>query len=193
MALVDNMIGGYTNHPAEFPHHDTASLESARQRFTDAANALQEAESMVALAAEEKQAAFVNLQTVMKNQIKLSEVDTSGSPEILSFIGWGPKAEAQQIPPPASPTSLKIVAQTENTLFLSWVKAKRFAGGQVRMYIIERRRVNTDPDDWSMAGTSFNPQVKLKDQPQGVKLEYRVKAVNAAGESWPTNSVSVIL
>ncbi len=193
MALVETMIGGYTNHPAEFPHHDTAVLESAKDRFAEASNALLEAESMVALAAEEKQAAFTNLQTIMKNQIKLSEVDTSGSPEILNYIGWGPKAQPQQIPLPASPTELKITAQTENTLFLSWTKAKRNAGGQVRMYIIQRRLVNTAPDEWTIAGTSLNPDVKLKDQPQGVKLEYRVKAVNSSGESCPTNSVSVIL
>jgi len=45
---------------------------------------------------------------------------------------------------------------------------------------------------WLLAGTAMEEQVTLTHQPAG-QLEYRVTALNRAGESLPSNTVTVVL
>jgi hypothetical protein len=66
----------------------------------------------------------------------------------------------------------------------------------VRNYIIERRQqaqTGGDFGPWSLVNTTYNCEINLADQPVNARLEYRAKAANAAGESLPSNSVSVVL
>ena len=189
-SLADSLIGGFTAHPQDFPHADVPSLETARDEFIAASNTLTDAESAVAVAAKEKLEKLQQLEATMKTNIKIASVDCSDDPEKLSMIGWGAKRDPQPIDAPGQPTNLAVIAQSEDTVFLNWRKAARKAGGPVRTYIIERR---TPPQDWQLARTSLNAEVKLKNQPTGCKLEYRVKAINASGESMPSNTVGVVL
>ncbi len=186
--LVDNMINGITEHPDIFTHCDAGALQAARDEYEAANNALTEAESQMTLAAERKLEKFMNLQSEMKRQIKLGVVDTADNPQQLSFIGWGTKKEPQAVDIPAQPKELKITAQGCGMLCLVWNKGK--GGGAARCCIIERR---SDNQDWQLAATALNNEVRLTKQPTGCKLEYRVKAINSSGESLPSNTVGVVL
>jgi len=42
-------------------------------------------------------------------------------------------------------------------------------------------------------GNSFNSEIKLTKQPIGCKLEYQVRAGNASGQIFPSNTISVVL
>jgi hypothetical protein len=223
VGLVDNIINGVTEHSAIFPHCNTAVLQTARNEYEAANNALTEAESQMALAAERKLEKFKRLQQEMKKQIKLGVVDTVDNPVQLGLIGWGTKRRPQPIEIPGSPTNLKITAQgTDGTLCLVWRKPRD--GGPVRSFIIERkqfgiqkaedeagRRRMADPpnvslyetnhgglrnaswSEWQLAGSSYNNEVKLLKQPIGIKLEYQIRASNTAGVSLPSNTVGVVL
>jgi hypothetical protein len=129
----------------------------------------------------------------MKNDLKLSEVDVAADPEKLTEIGWGPRQDPQPIIAPGSPTELHPIAEGQGTIMLAWDKPAD--GGPVRNYIIERRDQQQDGTfgPWSLCSTTYNCEIDLTDQPINVRLEYRIKASNAAGESMPSNSVSVTL
>jgi hypothetical protein len=131
----------------------------------------------------------------MKNDLKLSEVDVTDDPEKLTEIGWGPKADPQPIIAPGSPTELHPIAEGQGTIWLAWTKPAADSGGPVRNYIIERRQQAQGGEfgAWSLVSTTYNCEINLTDQPVTVRVEYRVKASNAAGESMPSNSVSVVL
>ena len=193
VGLVDSMISGISEHSAIFTHCNAAALQTARNEYALADAALTDAESAMALAAERKLEKFRKLQQEMKKQIKLGVVDTVDNPVQLGLIGWGTKRAPQQIDIPGSPLDLKIIAQGDGMICLVWDKSKN--GGPIRCYTIERRQCNgSNPyGDWMLAATALNNEYKLAKQPIGVKLEYRIKAVNTSGESFPSNTVSVVL
>ena len=194
VSLVDSMISGISEHSAIFTHCNAAALQTARNEYEEANNALMDTESAMALAAKRKLEKFNKLQQEMKKQIKLGVVDTVDNPVQLGLIGWGAKRAPQQIEIPGSPTNLKITAQGDNGMIcLVWDKSRD--GGPVRCYTIERRQCNgSNPyGDWMLAATALNNEHKLTKQPIGCKLEYRVKAINSSGESMPSNTIGVVL
>ncbi|HUV40576.1 MAG TPA: hypothetical protein VMW23_02155 [Sedimentisphaerales bacterium] len=52
---------------------------------------------------------------------------------------------------------------------------------------------NGDFGPWQISGTSFNNETVLTGQPCRIQLEYRVNAVNSAGQSVSSNVVSAVL
>jgi hypothetical protein len=217
VGLVDHIINGVTEHPDKFPSCNAAILQAARDQFEQKAAALTDAQAQVAIIAAQKLEAFKKMQKDMKCQIKLGTVDNADTPENLTFIGWATKRPPSQIEIPAQPTNLKIMAQGNNgMLCLVWNKSRYSSEkpngyGPVRSYIVERKFAarqqiehstsNTEHrtsngngwSDWQFVGSSFNNEIKLTKQPIGCKLEYQVRASNTSGESFPSNTISVVL
>ena len=131
----------------------------------------------------------------MKNDLKLSEVDTTADPTKLTQIGWGPKSEPSPTIPPNMPVNLTPVSEGAGTVTLKWDKPSNGStGGYVRNYLIQRRDKDSGVfGPWSLLDTIYHEIAELSGQPQGTQMEYRVKASNTAGESNPSNSVSVVL
>jgi len=48
-------------------------------------------------------------------------------------------------------------------------------------------------NNWSDIATALETEITLKGQPRGVELEYRVVAVNKAGDSPPSNTETAVL
>jgi len=46
---------------------------------------------------------------------------------------------------------------------------------------------------WGHITSAIDNKIALKNEPTGLRLEYRVKAINKGGESFPTNTVCVVL
>ncbi|MCP4708330.1 MAG: hypothetical protein GY869_06880 [Planctomycetes bacterium] len=90
-ALVDSIIAGFTEHPDDFPHGDAGQLDTARAEFRAAGHDLAEANAQVDMAASVKKDKFNQLEAVMKQQIKLAQVDCAADPVKLSLVGWGPR------------------------------------------------------------------------------------------------------
>ena len=64
-------------------------------------------------------------------------------------------------------------------------------GGKVIAYKIQRR--NCPEGAWQDVANAIQTEVTLVDQPEKQELEYRVIAINKAGEGSPSNTVMVIL
>ena len=205
-ALVESMIAGYSEHPGDFPSADVAILQTARDEYRTTSEALTDAQSAAKLAAVEKAEKLERLQAVMKAQLKRSQVDTASQPEKLSQIGWGPKAESQSMRAPSQPTNLKIVAQgiggednNKGILHLAWEKSAFKRARFVRYYCIERRQLPLNGDGeaafgpWGHIASVIDNEISLKEEPTGVRLEYRIEAVNKGGESMPSNTIAVVL
>jgi len=198
LALTEAMIGGYTEKAALFPSADVALVQSVRDAYYAAAATQTEAVAAARIATEAKQAALAEVQAVIKRQLKLSQTDNPASPENLKYIGWGPRVAAHPIEAPGQPLALKSVHEGAGTVLIEWRRPARGSGGPVRTYIIERRELvigqpGGDGGEWKQTAISLETNASLKDQPRGVQLEYRVKAINKAGESEPSNTIAVVL
>ena len=194
LALAEAMIGGYIDQPGLFPNADAPLLQSVRDAYYNTAAAQTEAIAKAQLATEAKQTALAQLQAVMRCQLKQSQVDTAADPENLNYIGWGPKATARSIEAPGQPMRLKSVDEGAGTLRIEWKHPVRSSGGLVVTYAIERRELTADrTGDWKLVSMSLETTAALKNQPRGPQLEYRIKAVNKAGQSEASNTIAVVL
>ena len=203
LALAEAMIGGYADHAGLFPSADVALLQSVRDAYCDATAVQIEAIARARLATEARQAAVAQMDAVMQRQLKLSQTDNTANPDNLKYIGWGPRAAARSIEPPGQPMKLESIDEGAGTLLIiEWKRPVRGSGGPVKIYIIERRDLTIDEtgdggigrgNKWKQTAISLETTASLKDQPRGIQLEYRVKALNKAGQSEPSNTIAVVL
>jgi len=191
-ALASRMIGGLRLHGADFPDIDWVWLDIKYRTYKNREGLWRKAYAHLHLATQAKNVSLDTLRELMKNCLKKSAIDVAGEPDKLQYIGWGPKANPQPTEVPGQPTDLRIIAQGRGTILLNF---DRPAAGTVRNYIIERRDKieNGTFGSWTLAGSSLNTEINLTDQPRGVQLEYRIKAINTGGESTPSNTAAIVL
>jgi hypothetical protein len=193
VALAQTMVAGYTAHAADFPSVVLADLQTALTDYQTNKDSQADAQAQAKIATETKTVKLVDLVDMMKNDLKLSEVDVGDDPEKLALIGWGPKAPPQPTVAPGQPQNLRPIAEGQGTVWLKWEKPA--TGGQVRNYILQRRDQNGSAEfgAWTLIESTYNVEINLGGQPRGVQMEYRVIAANAAGESLPSNVAPVVL
>jgi hypothetical protein len=192
--LAHQMGFGLTHHVADFHHAVGGLLLAKRQLAINGYTAQQLAAGRLRLATAAKEKALQALVAVMRQCLKRSEADVSSNPEKLAWIGWGPKAPPTPIAAPGAPTDLIPVCNgMPGELKLEWQKPAD--GGPVRNYIIQRRDQNACEvfGPWRNAGLAYDATIGLVRQPRGVRMEYRIVAVNKAGESSPGNTISAVL
>ncbi len=200
VALASAMIAGYTAHPADFPSMDPltdlVALQAALSGYQTAKSAQTDALAAAQVATESKGLKIDDLEDLMRDELKKSEVDVGSDSQKLEYIGWGPKAPPTPAVTPGQPRNLDPVVQGPGTLFLDWKPPARGSGGTVRTYVIERRQQPEGGGEfggWSQVGIALETEATLTDQPRGPQLEYRVKGINAGGESVPSNTAAVVL
>jgi hypothetical protein len=195
LSLADQMVLGFNNHAADFPSVDGPYLAEVVGEYKNSRGLQESAKSQAQIATVTKDGQLEMMIELMRNDLKLSEVDTTNDPEKLYEIGWGPRQDPQPIAAPGSPTDLHPVAESQGAISLEWEKPSVDPNRPVRNYIIERRDQQESGTfgAWTLVQTTYNCEINLTEQPDSVRVEYRVKAANAAGESMPSNSVSVVL
>ena len=200
-ALANSMVSGFTLCPEDFPHAEPERLEQVMAEYVSASNELNSMQSQAKQAASKKQKCFSALNEEIKRQLKLAQADCSDNPVKLGEIGWAERADARVTDPPGQPLVLKITSQgvagerdnRRGVIGLEWTKPVRTKRCFIGYYAVERRQMEPQPGPWQYAGSAIDDKVILKAEPLGVRLEYRVKTVNRAGESYPSNIVAVIL
>ncbi len=125
----------------------------------------------------------------MKTNLRYAENAVNGSDDQLKLLGWS----GRQAPtPPAAPGQTRLLEaprQGEGWVALDW-KAPA-DGGKTAAYKVQRRQRPAGP--WQEVAVAIDSEATLVDQPRGAELEYRVSAVNKAGEGEPGNTVMVVL
>ncbi len=194
VSLAENMIAGYTDHAADFPSVVVADLQTILDHYQDGKNSQNDASAQSKIATEVKDERLDDLVELMRNDLKLSEVDVADDPEKLALIGWGLRQPPQPVDPPGQPENFVAVVQGPDEIWFNWDSPD--SGGTVRNYIIERRDEPAgggDFGEWEVIGTSLATEAHLIEQPRGIQMEYRVRSANVSGESIPSNIAAVVL
>ena len=186
------MSSGYAAHAADFPNADPAAITTAFNNYLNAKNGQTDLSAQAQVATAGKDEALEDLAAVLRQQLKQSEVDVVDEPEKLELIGWGPKAQPTPATPPAQPQNFVATRQDIDSVTFAWDRPDSAAP---RVYLIERRSQPAGGDfgPWQQIATTVNRHAVVGDQPRGMQLEYRVKALNLAGESLPSNTSAVVL
>ncbi len=123
----------------------------------------------------------------MKADIRYAENTVDYDDDKLKLIGWAGKKAKTPLTPPGQTRLLEAPKQGKGWLFLDW-KAPA-DGGKAAAYKVQRRA----DGDWADIATAILSEITLVDQPERTELEYRVMAVNKAGEGQASNTVMVVL
>lgn len=83
----------------------------------------------------------------------------------------------------------EVLREGKDWLFLDWKEP--VDGGQPAAYKVQRRTPGAS--DWIDVGTAVESEITLNGQESGVEFEYRVIAVNKAGEGPASNVARAVL
>lgn len=195
--LALEMINGLSQHGEMFPSvtpDALTALDGAYNLYqiarTDQTNA-QAAAKNATIAKDQRQDA---LEEQMHKILYLAEHDCIETPGNLEYIGWGGRRPPSPLTAPGQPRELSPTYEGPGSVTLAWKKPAD--GGTVSSYRVERSDQPAGggvPGPWTLITTTFGVEATLDNQPRGVEMQYRVTAINAAGESTPSNIATVVL
>ena len=190
-SLAQNIITGLTENAALFPAPPVAAV--ALQAKLDSVITLSDQVVAARAAAEQtvatKDAGMEELTDAMKGVLRYAET-TVGNDEVkLGLLGWGGMAAAVSLQPPGQARTLECPRQGEGWVFLDWKDP--IDGGKVASYKIERRERPSGP--WTLISLALESEATLNNQERAKDWEFRIIAVNKAGESMPSNTVAAVV
>jgi len=185
------MLTGLGANAAVYPSPpvSVADLGAALSAFVTAKNAATAAQAAAEQATATKDEALQTLVDDMKADLRYAENTVDFDDDKLKLIGWGGRKAKTSLEAPGQARTLEAPRQGEGWIFLDW-KAPT-DGGKVAAYKIQRRERPSGP--WSDVGLAIESEITLSDQERGKEWEYRVIAVNKAGEGQPSNTVMAVL
>jgi hypothetical protein len=189
--LGQEIIAGLIASAADFPAPpvSAAQLQTLVDSFVSLSDQKVAAKAAAEQATAAKQAAREQLIAAMRAVLRYAEDAVSHNDAKLTALGWGARAARTPLQAPGQSGSLEAPYQAEGRITLRW--AKPGDGGAVAAYRIERRQV---PDgDWTIVDMSVEREATLVGQPRRTDWEYRVIAINKAGEGPPSNTVAAVL
>ena len=165
------------------------ALTALIDTYTTAKNASVTAQAEAEQATVDKDNQLAALVEGMKTDIRYAENTVNFDDEKLKLIGWSGRKPPTALEPPGQTLLLEARVQGEGWVQLAW-KAP-IDGGKPSAYRIVRRE--RPAGLWSDVGTAVVTEAQLLDQPRGKEFEYRIMAVNKAGEGEPSNTVFIVL
>ena len=191
VALAQAMESGLADNAAVYPAPPVApaDLTALISVYTTAKNAAIAAQAAAEQATADKDDVLEDLIDAMKDDINYAENTVDYDDDKLKLIGWAGRKAAAPMAPPGQARLLEAPRQGEGWVFLDWKKP--VVGGRVSAYKVMRRERPAGP--WEDAATAVITEATLVEQPRGKELEYRIIAVNKAGEGEPSNTAMVVL
>ena len=172
-------------------HTLSVNKNAFRTKRDDSIAANAAAEQAVA----DKDAALANLTELMKTDLRYAENTVDFDDAKLKLLGWSAKAAPTELKAPGQTLALEVPAQGEASLTLSWNAP--IDGGRVSAYKVQRRERSAESgavdDRWTDIGTAIETELTLAGQPKGVELQYRIIAINKAGDGPASNTVMAVL
>lgn len=190
-ALAQNIVTGLTDNPGVYPAPPVtpAALQAKLDSVITLADEAVAARAAAEQATATKDAGVTELADAMKAEIAYAETTVGNDNAKLALIGWGAKAAPTALQPPGQARTLEAPRQGEEWIFLDWKEPAD--GGAVASYKIERRERPAGP--WTLIQIALESEATLNNQERGKDWEYRVIAVNKAGEGTPSNTVAAVL
>ncbi len=188
--LAQKVLNGFVNHPDIFtnPPFDLDTFRQCIQAdygLHDAAASLQAA-LVDALDKASHSTDQIGEQT--RTAVRYAE-NLNLTEEQLALIGWGSRATPTPQAIPGQTRNLEIASHGEGAVELHWKSPND--GGKPSSYKIYRREL---PDgEWMLVESIASKSVVLSNQPRGKPLEYKVVAMNKAGDGAESNIVVVTL
>jgi len=189
--LASTMVSGFDDNVGVYPSPPVPTLDmtALMTAYTDAKNAAVAAAAAAEAATTAKLEALVVLAGAMKKDLRYAENTVDYNDEQLKLLGWAGRKEPTPLTEPGQTNLLQVVKQGEGWINLEW-KAPN-DGGKPSAYKVMRRERPEGP--WLDVYTAVTTEAILVEQPRGKELEYRIIAVNKAGEGEPSNTEMVVL
>jgi hypothetical protein len=191
--LAQDVANGLTDNSDMFPAPPAQSerLLEAVSAYNTARDAAVAAQATAVQGTASKNKALRELTGLLKSDLRYAESMSNGDPSRLQLVGWGPPRSPRfnDLEIPGQVITLEVRQEGSSWVSLGWKEP--FDGGPVSAYRVQRRR--REGGEWTDVGTSVETAVTLRDQEPGVELEYRVIALNRAGEGPASNVVRVVL
>jgi len=191
VVLAAEMEAGFIANPGVYPAPPVAPVDlgTAVTNYVTAREAAVAAAAATELATAAKDEALEALTDAMKADLRYAENTVDFDDDQLKLLGWGGRAAGTSLEPPGQPRTLEAPREGEGWIFLDWKDP--VDGGKVASYKIERRERPEGP--WSIAAMAMETEATLTGQERGKEWEYRVIAVNKAGEGMASNTVMAVL
>ena len=191
IVLAQDMAAGLAANAAVYPAPPVApaDLQTAMAAYITARDAAVAAAAAAEQATAAKNEALQALTDDMKADLRYAETTVNYDDDQLKLIGWGGRKSKTSLEAPGQTRSLEAPREGEGWVFLDWKEP--VDGGAVAAYKIQRRLRPDGP--WSDVGLAVESEITLTNQERGKEWEYRVLAVNKAGEGQPSNTVMAVL
>ncbi len=191
VALAQAMVSGLTDNAVTYPAPPVlpAGLTALISAYIIANNDSIAAQAAAEEATADKDDALEELVDAMKSDIRYAENTVDFDDDKLKLIGWAGRKAAIALQPPGQSRLLEAPRQGDGWVFLDW-KAP-IDGGAPSAYKVMRRE--RPAGSWEEVATAVISEATLVEQPKGKELEYRIIAVNKAGDGEPSNTAMVVL
>ncbi len=195
VALAERMIAGLIANPTLYPNPPYpawAAMNSIRfkvRQYNRCREELIAAGAAAEQATADKDDALENLVEAMKTDLLYAENTAHYDDDKLKLIGWAGKAAPTPLAVPGQVRSLEVPRQGDGWLMLDWKSP--LDGGAASAYKVMRRE--RPAGAWEDVATAVITEATLVEQPKAKELEYRIVAVNKAGDGEPSNTEMVVL
>lgn len=191
IALAKAMVSGLTANAAIYPAppETPAELTAMINTYTTAKNAAIAGQAAAENATTAKDESMEDLVEVIKSDIRYTENKVDFDDDKLKLIGWAGKKNPTPLAIPGQARLLEAPKQGEGWVFLDW-KAPADGGVPAAYKVMRRER---PAGLWEEVATAVISEATLVEQQRGKELEYRIVAVNKAGDGEPSNTVMVVL
>jgi hypothetical protein len=189
LILANRVIAGLTLAGGDFPNVSIVNLEAAVNELNSANNQCQMIRSAAKQATNTKNEKANALRSTLRKALDQATLD---NPLKLSELGWSLPAPPSRLQKPDMADNLTAIWQGDHEVSLVWDKPK--SGGKVAAYILQRQIFEEGLwSNWHMVQFFYDNAATITNQPTGVKMRYQIIASNDAGQSNPSNMISVVL
>lgn len=191
VALAEAMEVGLTVNIAIYPAPPVLPLDltGLKIAYIGAVNDAVAARAAAEAATTDKDDALDGLVDAMKSDIRYAENTVDYDDDKLKLIGWAGRSAATALTAPGQSRLLEAPRQGEGWVFLDWKAPTE--GGKPAAYKVMRRE--RPAGAWEDVATAVLTEATLVEQPRTLELEYKIIAINKAGEGPESNTAMVVL
>ena len=194
LRLANDIAAGLAAHTDVFPAppFSPADFQQALAEHDANREAKIRAYATAAQSTDAKEQSQRKVEDMSKSVIRYAENHTRSDDGKLQLLGWAARRSRTLTvaEPPGQVRTLEVIREGKDWVFLDWKEP--LEGGEIAAYRVQRRK-REGGGDWVDVGMSVESEVTLNGQEAGVECEYRVIAVNKAGERPPSNIVRAVL